>query len=87
MSYYRATVLGRPALDLARPQSLVYANTPKGAVLVAAMYTTSPGGATPRPGGCLTQWHVHTNLCLSGVLDMVGAVGPARPTCPPATLA
>jgi hypothetical protein len=82
VSYYRATVLGRPVLNIADPQSLVYANTPKGAVLAAAMYITSPGGATPRPGGCLTQWHVHTNLCLSGVLDVVGAVGPAHPGCP-----
>jgi len=39
-----------------------------------------------QPGGCLTQWHVHTTLCLSGVLDVVGAVGPARPTCPPGSV-
>jgi hypothetical protein len=31
----------------------------------AAMYITAPGGATPQPGGYLTQWHVHTNLCLT----------------------
>jgi len=81
-SYYRATVMGGPVLDTPDPQSLVYANTPNGAVLVAAMYITSPGGPTPQPGGCLTQWHVHTNLCLTGGLGVVGAVGPGRPTCP-----
>jgi len=81
-SYYRATLMGGPVLDTTDPQSLVYANTPKGAVLVAAMYITSPGGPTPQPGGCLTQWHVHTNLCLTRGLGVVGAVGPGRPTCP-----
>ncbi len=80
---YRATVEGGPVLDYTDPQSLVYANTPKGAVLVAAMYITSPGGPTPQPGGCLTQWHVHTNLCLTGGLDVVGAVGDGNSTCPP----
>lgn len=82
-AYYRATVLGGPVLNTAQPQSLVYANTPKGAVLVAAMYITSPrNGPTPQPGGCLTQWHVHTDLCLSRGLGVVGAVGPGRSSCP-----
>ncbi len=79
---YRATVLGGPVLDYAQPQSLVYANTPHGAVLAAAMYITAPGGRTPQPGGCLTQWHVHTNLCLSRGLGVVGIVDAADPTCP-----
>ena len=64
-AYYLATVRGAAVLNLADPQSLVYANTPHGAVLAAAMYITSRGGPTPQPGGCLTQWHVHTNLCLA----------------------
>jgi hypothetical protein len=81
-AYYRATVRGGPVLDAADPQSLVYANTPRGAVLVAAMYITTRGGPTPQPGGCLTQWHVHTNLCLAPGLDVVGAVGPGQETCP-----
>jgi hypothetical protein len=81
-AYYRATVRGGPVLNAGAPQSLVYANTPKGAVLVAAMYITTPGGPTPQPGGCLTQWHVHTNLCLAPGLDVVGAIGPGRPGCP-----
>ena len=79
---YLATLLGGPVLDLTEPQSLVYANTPKGAVLVAAMYITSPGGSTPQPGGCLTQWHVHTNLCVSRSLGVVGVVSPGSSTCP-----
>jgi len=38
--------------------------------------------AKPQPGGCLTQWHVHTNLCLSRGLGVVGVVTAAHPTCP-----
>lgn len=82
-AYYLATVLGGPVLNTAEPQSLVYANTPKGAVLVAAMYITSPrNGPTPQPGGCLTQWHVHTNLCLGRRLGVVGVVNGTHPACP-----
>jgi hypothetical protein len=45
--------------------ALVYVNTVHGAVLSAAMYLV-PKGLTPvQPGGCLTQWHIHTNLCFS----------------------
>jgi hypothetical protein len=77
------TLLGGPVLDTAEPQSLVYANTPRGAVLVAAMYITTRGGATPQPGGCLTQWHVHTNLCLQQGLGVVGELNAAHPVCPP----
>ena len=81
-AFYRDTLLGGPVLDTSQPQSLVYANTPKGAVLVAAMYITTPRGATPQPGGCLTQWHVHTNLCLRAGLGVVGVTGAGRPACP-----
>lgn len=81
-AYYLATARGGPVLNAADPQSLVYANTPRGAVLVAAMYITTRDGPTPQPGGCLTQWHVHTNLCLAPGLDVVGAIGPGQETCP-----
>ncbi len=81
-SAYLATVLGGPVLNLAEPQSLVYANTPRGAVLVAAMYITTRHGATPQPGGCLTQWHVHTNLCMQRGLGIVAAITASHPSCP-----
>ena len=80
--FYRQTVLGGPVLNTAQPQSLVYANTPSGPVLAAAMYITAPSGATPQPGGCLTQWHVHTNLCLRAGLGVVGALNAAHSSCP-----
>ncbi len=44
---------------------LVYVNTAHGAVLSAAMYLMpfTASQRPPQPGGCLTQWHIHTNLC------------------------
>jgi hypothetical protein len=80
--YYLATARGGPVLNTADPQSLVYANTPRGAVLAAAMYIAPPGRATPQPGGCLTQWHVHTNLCQTVFGSVVSLVTAAHPACP-----
>jgi hypothetical protein len=80
--YYLATLRGGPVLNVAEPQSLVYANTPKGAVLVAAMYIAPRGRSTPQPGGCLTQWHVHTNLCQTALGAVIGVRTAAQPVCP-----
>jgi len=82
VGYYLRDALHQKILSTRRPQSLVYANTPHGAVLVAAMYITTPGGPTPQPGGCLTQWHIHTNLCLVGGVVVVAVINAAHPTCP-----
>jgi hypothetical protein len=71
-------------LDPARPEGLVYANTDRGPVLVAAVYLMNradePGLAV---AGCLTQWHVHENLCSSDPANgmITGLHGPGRP-CP-----
>jgi hypothetical protein len=56
-----------PKLDPQRIPVLVYVNTSHGAVLSAAMYLLpqSAAGNPPQPGGCLTQWHIHTDLCFS----------------------
>jgi hypothetical protein len=81
-TYLGYVLHGGRVLNPNEPQSLVYANTPKGAVLAASMYITSPfGGKTPKPGGCLTQWHVHTNLCLNGIF-VLGVVSKSHSTCP-----
>ena len=64
-------------LDPNAIESLVYANTPHGAVLVAAMYlmpSDQVGATPPMPGGCLTEWHVHTNLCFSTTTGAVVGV-------------
>lgn len=46
--------------------SLVYATTPYGPVLAAAMYLLPrPGENGPMPAGCMLQWHAHANLCHS----------------------
>ncbi|MDQ3303845.1 MAG: hypothetical protein M3518_10935 [Actinomycetota bacterium] len=48
-------------LDPSRPESLVYANTPTGPVLLGAMYLMpEPGAPGPTIGACLTQWHPHS---------------------------
>lgn len=80
--YYLSTVYGGPVLNTSKPQSLVYANTPHGAVLAAAMYIAPQGRETPQPGGCLTQWHVHTNLCQTALGRVVALVTAADRTCP-----
>lgn len=78
-AYYRATAGGGPVINPSAPQSLVYANTPHGAVLAAVMYISRPrSGTTSYPGGCLTQWHVHTNLCFR----RGAVVGVTHPDCP-----
>jgi hypothetical protein len=59
----------RPTLDPEHIPVLVYVNTPHGAVLSAAMYLmprSTSAAQPPQPGGCLTQWHIHTDLCFSG---------------------
>jgi hypothetical protein len=53
------------ALDPNAIPALVYVNTAHGAVLSAAMYLVPRGQTPPQPGGCLTQWHIHTDLCFS----------------------
>lgn len=80
--YYLATLRGGQVLNVAEPQSLVYANTPQGAVRVAAMYIAPPGRDASQPGGCLTQWHVHTNLCQTAFGVVVGVTTAAKPACP-----
>jgi hypothetical protein len=61
--------------------SLVYATTPYGPVLVAAMYLMPGPGNGPMPYGCLVQWHQHTNLCTSDVTHQIDGFTP----CPPGT--
>jgi hypothetical protein len=60
-AYYRAGGVLNPN----EIPSLVYVNTAHGAVLSAAMYLDPAGVTPPQPGGCLTQWHIHTDLCFS----------------------
>lgn len=69
-------------LDPKHPESLVYANTYDGPMLLGVLFTM--GGSRypgPRFGGCLTEWHSH-EMCKP-------PAGPPRPStdgaCPPGT--
>ena len=53
-------------LDPNHPQTLVYGRGSHGPMLLGAMYMMpKPGQAGPAPGGPLTVWHSHDNLCFS----------------------
>jgi hypothetical protein len=70
----------RYVLDPNHVDSLVYAFTPDGPVLVAAMFllpTTNEKG--PMPYGCLVQWHAHTNLCFSDTSHVIVGFTPCAP--------
>jgi hypothetical protein len=75
-------------MDPNKVDSLVYATTPYGPVLVAAMFLMPGHGNGPMPYGCLVQWHAHTNLCTSNVTRQIDGLQPcnagstADPTTP-----
>jgi hypothetical protein len=53
-------------MDPHRPQGLVYANTKHGPVLIGAMFQMPRiGQFGPDPGGPLTAWHQHENICVT----------------------
>lgn len=67
-------------LDPARPEALVYLKLPDGyVVLLGAMFLAHKGQG-PRPGGAITEWHVHDNLCLTATGAVALATAPGR--CP-----
>jgi hypothetical protein len=85
LKYYQTSLSGGKVINPAEPQSLVYANTPKGAVLAASMFLSAPGTTKPpQPGGCLTQWHIHTNLCFGSFGTVVGVTHAGK--CAPGTV-
>jgi hypothetical protein len=68
-------------LDPERPTALVYLRTQDvRSVLIGVMFL-APKGQGPRPGGPVTEWHVHDNLCITstGAADVAMAPG----QCPP----
>ena len=53
-------------MDPYRPQGLVYANSRHGPVLLGAMFQMKHiGQFGPDPGGPLTAWHQHENICVT----------------------
>jgi hypothetical protein len=55
-------------MDPSRPQGLVYANSKHGPVLLGAMFQMKHiGQFGPDPGGPITAWHQHENICISPI--------------------
>jgi len=53
-------------MDPKHPQGLVYANSKHGPVLLGAMFQMKNiGNFGPDPGGPLTAWHQHENICFT----------------------
>jgi len=83
--------------DILKPQhiqSLIYYNSPKGPVLIGAMYIMPRWGMPgPEIGGALTTWHHHDGLCVDKQTNqVVAAQGNAffdqqswSRSCPPGT--
>lgn len=69
-------------LDPMRPQGLVYANTTHGPVLIGAMFQMKHlGQFGPDPGGPLTAWHQHQDICFTPLGFEFSLMGPTA-TCP-----
>lgn len=69
-------------LDPSRPQGLVYANTHHGPVLIGAMFQMKPiGQLGPDPGGPLTAWHEHQDICVTPIGFEFSLMTPFA-TCP-----
>lgn len=67
-------------LDPARPEALVYLRLRNGDhVLLGAMFV-APKDMGPRPGGPITAWHVHDNLCVKPDGGVALPRGPGK--CP-----
>ncbi len=71
-----------PVMDPKHPQGLVYANTHHGPVLLGAMFQMPRiGDFGPDPGGPLTAWHQHENICFS-IIGLEFSLMTPYATCP-----
>jgi hypothetical protein len=70
-------------LNPEHPESLIYGNSVKGPILLAAMFIAHRiGQAGPDIGGPLTLWHAHSNLCFSAKTNIIDAFTDAAGNCP-----
>jgi len=70
-------------LDPTRPETLVYAQTGHGAVLLGAMYQMPDvGTAGPAVGGPLTVWHAHEQVCLGLLPPSIAGLTSPLGLCP-----
>ncbi len=69
-------------MDPHHPQGLVYANAKHGPVLLGAMFQMQHiGQFGPDPGGPLTAWHQHQNICFTPLGFEFSLMSPTA-TCP-----
>jgi hypothetical protein len=69
-------------MDPRRPQGLVYANSKHGPILLGAMYQMKRiGQFGPDPGGPLTAWHQHQDICFTPFGFEFSLMAPTA-TCP-----
>jgi len=68
-------------LDPERPAALVYMRTQDGRTVLIGVMFLAPKGQGPRPGGPITEWHVHDNLCITSTGAADVAMAPEQ--CPP----
>ena len=74
-------------LDPTRPETLVYAQTPSGPVLLGAMYQMPDVGvAGPAVGGPLTVWHAHEQVCLGLLPPSIAGLTSPYGLCPAGSL-
>ncbi len=78
----------RPVLDPNRPQGLVFARTPKGPVLLGAMFVLADQNQRGNDfNGAATGWHLHPNVCLSPVSMTLSGILTPYGNCPPLSFA
>ena len=70
-------------LNPEHPESLIYGNSAKGPILLAAMFIAHGiGQPGPDIGGPLTLWHAHSNLCFNSKTNIIDAFTDAAGNCP-----
>lgn len=73
-----------PVMDPSRPQGLVYATTPRGPVLLGAMFVLPSEGQVGNDfHGALTGWHEHPNVCVSPFTVSLTGLETPFGSCPP----
>ena len=78
-----AFLVNGDTLNPERPESLIYGNSSKGPILLAAMYIAHRiGQPGPDIGGPLTLWHSHSNLCFSTQTNVIDAFTDGDGNCP-----
>jgi len=78
----------RPVMDPNRPQGLVYARTPRGPVLLGAMYVLADQNQRGNDfNGAATGWHLHPNACVSPVSMTLSGLLTPYGSCPPLSFA